>query len=178
MPGIAAVNGPNVVIPRSRGWVRPRARPRLWAIRLATHGAVLTIRTALADGALLTLLVAMTVLLVMCIGAVIVAPPPGPGSDASRKYQATEPPLPLPLPGRPPPAAPSRPLPRRPPPVTAPPRRVGGWSSADADTGEVGALPPLMRGPIPRPQVSGKPPWGPAPKPPGPEPWAADNPPA
>jgi hypothetical protein len=122
---------------------------------------VLTIRTPLADGALLTLLVAMTVLLVMCIGAVIVAPSPGPGSDASRKYQATEPPLP-----------------GRPPPVTAPPRRVGGWSSADADTAEVGTLPPMMRGPIPRPHVSGKPPWGPAPKPPGPEPWVADNPPA
>lgn len=118
----------------------------------------------------------MTVLLVMCIGAVIVAPSPGPGSDASRKYQATEPPLPLP--GRPPHAAPSRPLPRRPPPVTAPPRRVGGWSSADADTGEVGTLPPMMRGPVPRPHVSGEPPWGPAPKPPGPEPWAAENPPA
>ena len=130
--------------------------------------------SALADGALFLFLILLTVLLVMFIGAVIVAPPPGPGSDTPQNHRATGPPLPLP--GRPPPAAPSRPLPRPQPPVTAPVAGVNGWSFADEDTGELGALPPVMRDRISRPKVSGTPPWGPASRPPGPDPPATENP--
>jgi hypothetical protein len=130
--------------------------------------------SALADGALFLFLILLTVLLVMFIGAVIMAPLQVPGSDPLQNHRATGPPLPLP--GRPPPAAPSRPLPRPQPPVTAPVAGVNGWSFADEDTGELGTPQPLMPARISRPKVSGTPPWGPAPRPPGPDPSATGNP--
>jgi hypothetical protein len=130
--------------------------------------------SALADGALSLFLILLTVLLVMFIGAVIVAPLQVPRSDTPQNHRATGPPLPLP--GRPPPAASSRTLPRRQPPVTAPVAAVNGWSSADEDTGELGTPQPLMPDRISRPKVSGTPPWGPAPRPPGPDPSATENP--
>jgi hypothetical protein len=131
--------------------------------------------TALVDGALFWFLAVMTLLLVMCITAVILAPPQGPGPHTPQNYQATVPPLPLP--GGPPPATtPARPLPRNQPPVTAPTPGVSSVSAADDETTELGGLQPVMHDRIPRPEVSGTPPWGPAPKPPGPHPWAAENP--
>jgi hypothetical protein len=117
----------------------------------------------------------MTLLLVMCITAVILAPPQGSGAHTPQRYQATVPPLPLP--GRPPPATtPSRPSPRSQPLVCAPTRGVSGWSAGDGETTEFGGLQPVMHERIPRPEVSGTPPWEAAHKPPGPDPWAAENP--
>jgi hypothetical protein len=131
--------------------------------------------TALVNGVLFWFLVVMTLLLVMCITAVILAPPQGPGAHTPQNYKATVPSLPLP--GRPPPATmPSRPLPRSQSPVTAPVADVNGWAAADDETTELGGLQPVMRDRIPRPEVSGKPPWGPAPRPPGLDPWAAETP--
>jgi hypothetical protein len=132
---------------------------------------------------LLLFLVLMTLLLVMCIGAIILAPPQPPGSGTPHNSPATVPPLTLP--GRPPPAPPPRPVPTRPPAASAPTAGSNGWSGADQDTSEQAVLQPVMPDQIPqpevpskppwelmhdriqRPQVSGGPPWGPAPKPPG-----------
>jgi hypothetical protein len=120
---------------------------------------------ALANAAVFWLLAAMTVLLVMCLIAVILAPAQQPASPAPPEYQAIA--LPPPLPSRPPPAAPAPPLPRGQPPATAPTVGFQWWSPSDDQTIELDALQPLLAAQIERPQVSGTPPWGPAPKPPG-----------
>jgi hypothetical protein len=135
--------------------------------------------TALVNTAVFWFLVVMTVLLVMCIAAVIVSPSQVPSSHAAHSRQDGVPSLP------PPPATTPAPLLlRRQPPVTAP-AGFNGWPVPDPGTSELGAPLPLMhdRTPqpevsgappwelmhdrIPRPAVSGAPPWGPAPKPPG-----------
>jgi hypothetical protein len=137
--------------------------------------------TALVNAALVGFLVVMTLLLVMCILAVIVSPSQVPSSHAAHSRQDGVPSLPQP------PAATPAPLsPRRQPPVTAPAAGFNGWRVPDPETTELGAPLPLMhdripqpevsgkppwellmRGRIPQPEVSGSPPWGPAPKPPG-----------
>jgi len=123
---------------------------------------------ALTNPTLFYFLVGMTLLLVMFLGAVIAAPPSSPGSPAPQVLEVHA------LPDQAP--APLAPLPRRPPLATAPAAGAGGWS-ADADNAASDA-----GGPMPaydrarRPKVTGRPPWGPAPKPPGPDPWAAGNP--
>jgi hypothetical protein len=145
----------------------------------------------MANAGLLLFLVLMTLLLVMFIGAIIVAPPQPPGSGTPHNSPATVPPLTLP--GRPPPAPPPRPLPTRQPAASAPTAGFNGWSAADQDTSEQGALQPamhdqipqpevpskppweLMHDRIPQPQVSGRPPWGPAPKPQSLEEQAAET---
>jgi hypothetical protein len=109
----------------------------------------------------------MTLLLVMCILAVIVSPSQVPSPHAAHSRQDGVPSLPQ-------------------PPVTAPAAGFNGWRVPDPETTELGAPLPLMhdripqpevsgkppwellmRGRIPQPEVSGSPPWGPAPKPPG-----------
>jgi hypothetical protein len=53
---------------------------------------------------------------------------------------------------------------------------VASWSAdADAD-GHDGAPMPVYSA-VRRPEVSGGPPWGPAPRPPGPDTWASGSPP-
>jgi hypothetical protein len=135
--------------------------------------------TPLVNTALFWFLVVMTLLLVMCILAVIVSPSQVPSPHAAHSRQDGVPSLPLP------PATTPAPLsPRRQPRVTAP-AGFNGWPVPDPETTELGAPLPLMhdRVPhpevpdkppwelihdrIPRPEVSGGPPWGPAPKPPG-----------
>jgi hypothetical protein len=65
-------------------------------------------------------------------------------------------------------AAPPAPLPR--------PRRGRQAGPADADSAaSQDAAPMPVYSSVRRPQVSGGPPWGPAPKPPGPDLWAAGN---
>jgi hypothetical protein len=137
--------------------------------------------TALVNTAVLGFLVVMTLLLVMCILAVIVSPSQVPSSHAAHSRQDGVPSLP-----QPPAATPAPLLPRRQPPVTAPAAGFNGWPVPDPETTELGAPLPLMhdripqpevsgkppwellmRGRIPQPEVSGSPPWGPAPKPPG-----------
>ena len=127
--------------------------------------------TALVNTAVFWFLVVMTVLLVMCVLAVIVSPSQVPSSHAAHSPQDVVPSLPLP------PAQ---------PPVTAPAAGFNGWRVPDPETTEPGAPLPLMHDRIPQPEVSGKapwellmhgritrpevsggPPWGPAPKPPG-----------
>jgi hypothetical protein len=140
--------------------------------------------TALVNTALFWFLVVMTLLLVMCILAVIVSPSQVPSSHAAHSRQDVAPSLPLP-PAQPPATTPPPLVPRRQPPVTEP-AGFNGWPVPDPGTTEPGAPLPLMhdRMPqpevsgkppwellkqdrIPRPEVSGSPPWGPAPKPPG-----------
>jgi hypothetical protein len=135
--------------------------------------------TALVNTALFWFLVVMTLLLVMCILAVIVSPSQVPSPHAAHSRQDGVPSLPLP------PATTPAPLsPRRQPRVTAP-AGFNGWPVPDPETTELGAPLPLMHDQvphpevpdkppwelihdrIPRPEVSGGPPWGPAPKPPG-----------
>jgi hypothetical protein len=137
--------------------------------------------TALVNAALVGFLVVMTLLLVMCILAVIVSPSQVPSSHAAHSRQDGVPSLP-----QPPAATPAPLLPRRQPPVTAPAAGFNGWRVPDPETTELGAPLPLMHDRIPQPEVSGKPPWellmrgripqpevsgsplwGPAPKPPG-----------
>src|SRR5215475_11484803 len=123
---------------------------------------------ALTNAALFVLLVFMTVLLVTFVGAVIAAPPasPVPEADAPLTVQAlapraAQPPSPPPLPHR-------RPL------ATASAAGTANWSAdADAASPNGAAMPAYTR--VDRLQVSGGPPWGPAPKPPGPDPWAAED---
>lgn len=141
--------------------------------------------TALVNAALFGFLVVMTVLLVMCILAVIVSPSQAPSSHAAHSRQDGVPSLPLP-PAQPPATTPAALLLRRQLPVTAPAAGFNGSPVPDPETTELGAPLPLMhdriRHPevsdkppwellihdrIPRPEVSGGPPWGPAPKPPG-----------
>ena len=141
--------------------------------------------TALVNTAVLGFLVVMTVLLVMCILAVIVSPSQVPSSHAAHSRQDGAPSLPLP-PAQPPATTPAPLLLRRQPPVTAPATGFNGWPVPDPGTTGPGAPLPLMhdripqpevsgkppwellkQNRIPRPQVSGSPPWGPAPKPPG-----------
>jgi hypothetical protein len=140
--------------------------------------------TALVNAALFGFLVVMTVLLVMCILAVIVSPSQGPSSHAAHSRQDVAASLPLP-PAQPPATTPAPLWPRRQPPVTAP-AGFNGWAVPDPGTTEPGAPLPLMhdripqsgvsgkppwellkQDRIPRPEVSGGPPWGLAPKPPG-----------
>ncbi len=128
---------------------------------------------ALMNAALFFFLVFMTLLLVAFIGAVIVAPAEPPGSPAPPAGEASAPPgLEAPTPTVHAPVPPA-PLPRRQPLTTATAAGTTRWSDAGAATN---ALPPVYNGVRPA-KVSGSPPWGPAPKPPGPDPWAAENPP-
>jgi hypothetical protein len=107
---------------------------------------------ALVDPALFFFLVFMTLLLVMFLGAVIVAPPAFPGSPAPPVLEVHAMPV-----------------------VQAPAAGAAGWS-ADADNAASHDAAPIpVYDSVRRPQVSGSPPWGPAPKPPGPDPWATGN---
>jgi hypothetical protein len=118
--------------------------------------------TALVNGVLLGLLTVMILLLVMCIIAVVLAPAQPPGSgDAHGRHDSAPPSR------RPPASLPSVPFPRRPPSVTAPAAGLYAAPIADEETTGLGAPFPLMHDWIPRPEVSGGPPWEPAPKPPG-----------
>ena len=120
---------------------------------------------ALVDPALFFFLVFMTLLLVMFLGAVIVAPPAFPGSPAPPVLEVHA------LPAVQAPA----PLPRRQPRATTPKAGAAGWS-ADADNAASHDAAPIpVYDSVRRPKVSGSPPWGPAPKPPGPDPWATGN---
>ncbi len=104
----------------------------------------------LVNDALLWVLIAMTLLLVMFLAAVVLAPPEPHSSPAQPKHRA--------------PAAPP-PLPTRRPPASAPTWAAAGWSGANDATQEFRALVP-MQSTVDRPKVSGKPPWAPAPRPP------------
>jgi hypothetical protein len=108
-------------------------------------------------------LVGMTLLLVMFLGAVIAAPPAPPGSPAPPVLEVHE----LPAVQTP---APPAPLPRRQPRAAAPAAGAAGWSAASDAT-----APMPVYSSVRRPEVSGSPPWAPAPQPPGPDPWAAGN---
>jgi hypothetical protein len=129
------------------------------------------IHAALTNAALFVLLVFMTMLLVSFVGAVIAAPPalpasPVPEADAPLTVQALAPRAAQP------PSLP--PLPRRRPLATASAAGTASWSTdADAASPNGAAMPAYTR--VDRLQVSGGPPWGPAPKPPGPDPWAAED---
>jgi hypothetical protein len=126
---------------------------------------------ALMNAALFFFLLFLTLLLVTFVGAVIVAPsaPPGTGSPEAPAGEAPAPPgLEAPMPPAQAPVPPV-PLPRRPPLTTATAAGTTRWSDASAPTN---APPPVYNG-VRRPTVSGSPPWGPAPKPPGPDPWSA-----
>ena len=123
---------------------------------------------ALMNAALFFFLLFLTLLLVTFVGAVIVAPsaPPGSGSPeapvgeapVSAGPEAATPPVQAPMP-----------LPRRRPLTTATAAGTTRRSDASAPTN---APPPVYNG-VRRPKVSGSPPWEPAPRPPGPDPWAA-----
>jgi hypothetical protein len=117
---------------------------------------------ALVSAALFGLLTAMTVLLVLCLIAVILAPAQRAAAGAAHEYQAA-----VPQPPRQPPAAPTPPLPRKQPAATALAVGFHGWSASANETTEFGALQPLLPIGIERLKVSGGPPWEPAPKPPG-----------
>jgi hypothetical protein len=131
---------------------------------------------ALMNAALLLFLVFVTLLLVMFIGAVIVAPSAPPDSSTPAPETPAPPapePAALPVPEMP--GSPA-PLPRRRPLATVSAAGVASWSAdADAD-GRAGAPMPVYSAVL-RPEVSGGPPWGPAPKPPGADPWASESPP-
>lgn len=103
-------------------------------------------RATLVNDGLFCFVVLLTLLQVMSIGAAIRTPPP-----------ATSSPVP---PGREPPAPARLPL-RAPPPSANAARRSGGGYVAR----HAAAVPGLDV--IRAPAVSGKPPWGPAPRPPG-----------
>ncbi len=121
-------------------------------------------RAAPVDAALFVVLMFLT-LLVTFIGAVIAAPAAPSGAPA--------PPALEPLPPPPAPASLSpEPLPRRRPVATAPAARTARWPTG-TDTATDAPM-PVYTG-VDRPRVSGGPPWGPAPKPPGPDPWAAEE---
>ena len=125
---------------------------------------------ALMNAVLFFFLLFLTLLLVTFVGAVIVAPsaPPGSGSPEAPAGEAPAPAgLEAPTPVHAP--VPSAPLPRRRPLTTATAAGTTRWSDAGAATE---APPPVYNG-VRRPKVSGSPPWGPAPRPPGPDPWAA-----
>jgi hypothetical protein len=124
------------------------------------------------NAALFYFLVFLTLLLVMFIGAVIMAPTAPPGSPAPPAGEAPAPPgleAPMPPPAHAP--VPRAPLPRRP---VAAATAAGTTRRPDADAA-TDILPPVYNE-VRRPKVSGSPPWGPAPKPPGPDPWAAETP--
>jgi hypothetical protein len=124
---------------------------------------------ALTNTALFVFLVFMTALLVTFVGAVIAAPPvpPAPAREApALTVEALARPAPHP------PAPP--PLPRRRPLATAPAADTASWpAEVDAVRPNGAAMPAYVR--VDWLQVSGGPPWGPAPKPPGPDPWAAED---
>ena len=109
--------------------------------------------TALVNTALFWFLAVMTLLLVMCILAVIVSPSQVPSPHAAHSRQDGVPSLPLP-----PATTPAPLLPRGQPRVTAP-AGFHGWPVPDPETTELGAPLPLMHDRIPQPEVSGKPPW-------------------
>jgi len=127
---------------------------------------------ALTNAALLVFLVLMTVLLVTFVGAVIAAPPalpasPVPEADAPLTVQALAPPAARA-------SSPPPPLPRRRPLATASPAGTASWP-ADADAASPNGAPMPAYTKVDRLRVSGGPPWSPAPKPPGPDPWAAED---
>jgi len=103
---------------------------------------------------LLLLLALLTLLLVMCLYAVITLPP---------KHAIRIEPLVLSLPAQPPPLPPVSPL------LPSPTASAATAGQPDDTTGPAwdgdARVPTLS--PVPRPEVSGSPPWEPAPKPPG-----------
>jgi hypothetical protein len=124
------------------------------------------IHAALTNPALFYFLVFMTLLLVMFLGAVIAAPPASPASPV-RETPATQE---VQAPVRP------APLPHRQPRAAAPAADAAGWS-ADADhAASHDAAPMPVHSSVRRPEVSGSPPWGPAAKPPGPDPLGSREP--
>ena len=123
---------------------------------------------ALTNPALFYFLVFITLLLVMFLGAVIAAPPASSGSPAPPVLEVHA----LPVVQA---AAPPAPLPVRRPRATAPAAGTAGWSAAADNAASHDAAPMPVYSSVRRPKVSGSPPWGPAPKPPGPDPWAAEN---
>ncbi len=132
-----------------------------------THAALIN--------AALFFLVFLTLLLLMFIGAVMVAPsaPPRSGSPEAPAGETPAPPgLEAPMPPPTHVAVPSAPLSRRRPLTTATAAGTTRWSDAGAATDG----PPPVYNEVRRPKVSGSPPWGPVRKPPGPDPWAAENP--
>jgi hypothetical protein len=120
---------------------------------------------ALIDGVLVVLVAVLVLLLVNCIMAVMAAPPQRPGSHTPQQHQTAAPP-PL-LPSRVPLAtAPPPPLPRRQR-AAAPIARLPRRPTGDNETTELVALQSMLHDRIPQPEISGNPPWEPAPKPPG-----------
>ena len=120
---------------------------------------------ALVNTAVLWLLAVMTVLLVMCLIAVILAPAQRPGSAMLQGHEAAVPPAALPSLQSP--ATPSPPSPGRQPLATAATAGRHRWPAAAGESAELDAVHPVMTDLIGRPKVSGSPPWEPAPKPPG-----------
>jgi hypothetical protein len=120
---------------------------------------------ARTDPALFFFLVFVTLLLVLFIGAVIVAPAATPDSPAPLAVEPLPPP-PVRAPAPPP-------LPRRQPQAAATTAGAARWSAGAEAATDIIPM-PVYRG-VRRPEVSGGPPWGPAVKPPGPDPWAAEN---
>jgi len=127
---------------------------------------------ALVNAALFWFLAALTLLLVLCITAVILAPAQRPASAAPGEHRAAAPPPP---PSRQPPAAPSPPLPPTQPPAAtptasvhaasivgfhlAPAAGVNGWPAADDETTGLSAVQPRQERieRIERAKVSGGP---------------------
>ena len=125
---------------------------------------------ALTNAALLVFLAFMTLLLASFVGTVIAASPPPP-APAREAPALTVEALPRPA-ARP--SAPPPPLPRRRPLATASAAGTASWpAEMDAVMPNGAAMPAYAR--VDWLQVSGGPPWGPAPKPPGPDPWAAED---
>src|SRR5438552_527209 len=141
MPGIAAVNVRKVVTPRSRGWARPRARPRLWGDQAGhAQGRWPMTHTALVNDALFWSLAVMTALLVMFLYAVIVAPPQG---RVPTEAAVPDPPAPPPGP------------PARRPQAPAFPAGTGGLATGAGFVATQAAAPPPLP---PPPEASGEPP--------------------
>jgi hypothetical protein len=108
-------------------------------------------RTAPVAGAVLSIFILLTVLLALCMAAILRSPPWTP-QHAGDDEPASQP--------RPP-------APAAKPPTAPLPRRVAGESGRVAPaTGQTDAVPDVIQ----PSRVSGSPPWGPAPEPHGPPP--------
>ena len=128
------------------------------------------------SSALFFFLVFMTLLLVMFIGAVIAGPSAPPASAQPAPDVPAPPVLDAPAPPAPDTPAPPAPLPQRRSLDTAAAASTAGWSDGAEAASHADALPPVYTR-VRRPSVSGAPPWGPAPRPPGPDPWTTEGPP-
>jgi hypothetical protein len=101
---------------------------------------------------LLLLFALLTLLLVTCLYAVITLPP---------KHAIRAEPLMVGPPAQPPPLRPASPL----LPSPAAPAATAGQRDGSAGPAWEGDVRVPTLSPVPRPEVSGSPPWGPAPKP-------------